>query len=94
MTARFLLVSFNFEGREPPYAKIQESLNNAIDWVRYAPNCYLLYTTTDVPSWYSRLKEIVHADDSIFVVEINLTNRQGWLPKMVWEWIAKDRSGS
>jgi hypothetical protein len=92
MTALYLHLSFNFEGRDSPYAPLQEQLNNALDWVRYAPNCYILYTTTDAQTWYSRLKAIVHADDSILIVEINLTNRQGWLPKYVWDWINKDRS--
>jgi hypothetical protein len=93
MTAKFLHVGFSFRGGRPaPTDNIQTVLNKALDWVRYAPNCYILYTTTDVETWYIRLRKVIHENDHIFVVELNIENRQGWLPKSVWEWIRKDRS--
>ena len=92
MTARFLHVTFNFKGRSSPTESIESTLDKALDWIRYAPNCYILYTTTDLPTWYSRLRKALREDDNIFVVELNIENRQGWLPKSVWEWIRKERS--
>jgi hypothetical protein len=92
MTAKFLHLSFNFEGRPPRTKAIETELDKALDWIQYAPNCYLLYTLRDAQIWYSRLKKKVREDDSIFVVELNMENRQGWLPTEVWEWIQKDRS--
>jgi hypothetical protein len=92
MTAQFLHVGFAFEdGRSAPTKEIQSVLNKARDWVRYAPNNYILYTTSDVEVWYNRLKKVIHEDDSVFIVEINIENRQGWIPGKVWDWIKKDR---
>ncbi|MGY4469334.1 hypothetical protein ACVWWK_005043 [Bradyrhizobium sp. LB9.1b] len=89
---KYLHVSFNFEGREPPTAQIKGVLNKAVDWVNYAPNCWMIYTsTTSAATWYARLRKVVDNDDSIFVCELNLDNRQGWLPQNVWDWIHKDR---
>jgi hypothetical protein len=93
MTAKFLHVGFSFRGgRSVPTDSIQTVLNKALDWVRYAPNCYILYTTTDVETWYVLLRKVIHEKDHIFIVELNIENREGWLPKSVWEWIRKDRS--
>jgi hypothetical protein len=92
MTAKFLHVSFNFKERSSPAGSIEKVLDKAMDWVRYAPNCYILYTRTDVQTWYARLRKLLHEKDNIFVVELNIENRQGWLPKYVWEWIKKDRT--
>jgi hypothetical protein len=88
---KFLLVTFNFKDRAPPTEELTEVFNKAVDWVTYAPNCWLLWTTTDEKTWYQRLKRVIHEKDNIFVVEINLKNRAGWLPKSVWEWINKER---
>jgi hypothetical protein len=92
MSAKFLHISFNFEGRAAPYGAIEKTINTATDWVRYTPNCYILYTTASVQKWYERLRKNLHEDDSIFIVEIVISNRQGWMPKYVWTWINKDRN--
>lgn len=84
-------VGFNFEDRAAPSKGIQKVLDKALDWVRYAPNCYIVYTSSDVEHWYARLREVIDEADNIFVVELNIENRQGWLPKSVWEWIKKSR---
>lgn len=93
MTAKYLHLGFTFRGgRSAPTQRIQEVLNKARDWVRYAPNCYILYTTADVQTWYGRLRDVIHERDHILVVELNIENRQGWLPKSIWDWIRRDRS--
>ena len=51
------------------------------------PNCYLIYTEYDIDSIYRQIKAILDSDDHIFICEIDLSNRQGWLPKSVWKWI-------
>ena len=73
--------------------RIQGELDKATDWIRYAPNCWILYTTRGANSWYKRLVEIPGMEDhTFFVCELNILNRGGWLPKSVWEWIQKERS--
>lgn len=92
MNRRFFHVSFNFEGEKPPVDELKEAFDKALDWVGYAPNCYLIYTVKDETTWYRRLKKIAPKDASIFVIEVNMENKDGWLPKSVWAWINKDRS--
>lgn len=71
---------------------IQNVLNRAKDWIRYAPNCWILYTSSDASTWYKRLSKISGIKKhTFFICELNITNRGGWLPKGVWDWIKQDR---
>ena len=89
--SRYLLVTFNFEGKIPPASKLEERFDKALDWVRYAPNCYMLYTTSTIDTWYERVRKVVDPNDSIFIVEFERENRAGYLPKLVWDWLNKER---
>jgi hypothetical protein len=72
--------------------KLEEAVfDKALDWVRYAPNCWILWTSRDPDDWFIMLRHNIQRMQSFFVVEINLENRRGWLPKWIWEWINKKR---
>ncbi len=88
--SKFLSLTFNFEGKDPPLPAIEESLNKARDWLKYAPNCWLLYTSNTEKIWADRMRLIVGEKASIFVVEINIRSKFGYMPKFVWEWIEKN----
>ena len=90
---KYMLVTFNFKEREAP-ASLEQTLDNALDWVCYAPNCYILWTTSTEQQWHKRFKKILHEKDNFFVVEINIGSRSGWLPRSVWNWINEDRTKS
>jgi hypothetical protein len=49
--AYFLHVGFRFRV-EPNRAELEERLDNALSWYRYAPNCYVVYTTNSAEVWY------------------------------------------
>jgi hypothetical protein len=63
--------------------------DNAIDWLRYAPGCWIVLTNTDPDGWFARLKPHLKDRDAFFICEITLTNRRGMLTKKIWEWIHK-----
>jgi hypothetical protein len=88
----FLHVGINFKGGPQKTEELKPLFDTALDWIRYAPNCWILWTTSDPETWYKYLKRELHEKDTFFICEINIKNRQGWLPKMVWEWIRQDRT--
>jgi hypothetical protein len=88
---KFLHVGFNFaDGNK--IAELTPVFDKALDWVRYAPNCWMLWTTSSPEKWYQRLKPHLGSGEHVFIVELQMSNRQGWLPKKVWDWINKVRS--
>lgn len=73
-------------------ALIEKELNKAADWLRYVPNCWLIYTVQPAKVWYDRLSEIPGMKDgNLFICEVNLKNRAGWIKSSVWDRIRKGR---
>ncbi len=88
---KFLHIAINFKGGPTKTDELEPTFDKGLDWVRYAPNCWIVWTTSPPEKWYARLKSALHEDDTFLISEINLENRSGWLPKTVWNWINKER---
>ena len=90
---RFINVVFEFKD-EPDYESIQATLDKAVDWVRYAPNCWLVWTSTSPQKWYARLKPHINDGDHLFICELNIDMRSGWMPKSFWDFIKSHQPSS
>lgn len=87
--AQYLQIIFEFEG--PPKTKeIQALFDKAIDWVRIAPNVWILWTTTSQGDWYKRIKPLLGENEHVYIFGINNNVRHGWAPKWIWEWLDSD----
>jgi hypothetical protein len=90
---KFLHVGFVDQTVDPK--TLEQTFSLGLDWLRYAPNCWLVYTTGSPEKWYQRIKKALpEPKDShqFLICEVNLGERQGWLMPWIWEWIQKDRS--
>jgi hypothetical protein len=66
--------------------------SEAIDWVRYAWNCYILWTPSEceiISRKISRLPGL--GEPGHLVCEFNVSGAFGSLPPWVWEWLGRDR---
>lgn len=88
---RFLHVGFNFQ-RPPLVDELVPTFDQAEDWFRYAPNCWIVWTDEASRVWFDRLRPFLEEGENLLVCELDITNRQGWLPRAGWEWIKKDRT--
>jgi len=92
--ARFLHVGFNWSGT-PKTKELESLFNTALDWMRYAPNCWILWTTNNPETWAGYIKHHLGAKDEVIIAEINLAkagdNYYGWEDKWIWDWIQKQR---
>lgn len=90
---RLLHLGVNFRKKSPTSGEIdeiQEVLNKARDWYRYAPNCWLIYTSQPPAVWKNRLREVpCMAEVLMLIAPIDLSERSGWLTKDTWDWIKK-----
>lgn len=91
--SQFLHIAFNWRSTLPTPTKTWEEkvFANALDWMRYAPNCWIVYTSSDTNKWMERIKPYLKNEDYVFISKIELANKQGWLPKWCWEWLDKKR---
>ena len=87
---QFLSVTFKWSGASK-VDELSPVFDKAIDWLRYAPNCWILWTSSSPQKWLERIKPHLGDGDHVFIVSVNIKERAGWLPKSTWEWLDKPR---
>ena len=83
---KFLHVGINFGERRTGLDQLQAQFGR-VSWARYAPNCWIVRTDETPQELATKLRTTMNTDDSIFVCEIDMRSKFGWLPKNVWDWI-------
>jgi hypothetical protein len=96
MAEEYRFIHVGFTWKNPPKAEeLEPVFNKARDWMRYAPNCWILYTKIDPDAWYVRIKPHLGDGDHVLIAEINLsavnTSYTGYESKWIWDWIRKQR---
>ena len=83
----FLHIGITFADR-PQIEELEPVFNKAIDWLRYAANCWIVKTRKPPRVWLKRLRSQLATGDHVLIVQINPSQRSGLLPKWAWEWLA------
>ena len=89
---RFLHISFTFNEGLPKVQELEPLFNTlAPDWVRYAFNCWIVWTPRPATDFLYALKPAIGNSDSILIVRLDLTDRSGWEPMWIWDWMDRKR---
>ena len=72
--------------------KLRARLDRAVDWIELTPTSWLLWTSTTSNGWLKRIRLSDIKFDSIFISEINPSDRAGLMPDQVWNFIRKRHS--
>jgi hypothetical protein len=88
MTPYFILVTIAM----PDWNKIDvdafvKVLEKGQDYIGVAGMAWIIKTTSPVDVWFRRFEPLLPDDSQIFIVKIDLSERQGLLPKAAWDWI-------
>lgn len=75
-------------------SEVERKMNISLDWIRYDTNCYVVYTTSNVNRLTARFKPLVEPNGRLFICELDISNRNGWMSKSFWDWIKKDRNNN
>lgn len=67
--------------------QVEEKMNLAVDWFRYTPNLWVLYTTLNEDNWQERLRPLVDPDGNMFICRLDIRRHNGWMSKRFWDWI-------
>jgi hypothetical protein len=67
--------------------KFTATLNQALDWIRFKPSGWLLWTNGSSEKWYARMKKFTKPGNRLFICEINVADRSGYMPKSFWDFI-------
>lgn len=87
-----VLINFHGSGR-PLSDEIERVLSATVpDWLRFAPGQYLVATALPAETIYSTIRPLLHANDLILVIEVNIQNRIGWGQQIAVDWIVNHSS--
>jgi hypothetical protein len=93
---RFLIVTF--VDIEISLEAIKPLLDTALDWLRIAPNSWILWTSSDPSVWMQYFRSYLGENGGVLIAELNLSqvsvNYTGFLTKSMWTWIDKHRTTS
>lgn len=71
--------------------RVDEFMNKSLDWYRINRMTWIHYSNSTPEQLYARLSPLVKESGSIFICELNVKNRQGWMKKSFWDWLKKER---
>lgn len=93
MTPRYVHVALNYM-QAVDWQAVQQAIDlEAIDWMRYAPNCYVLWTESELATIAGRLLTVPGMQANyFFICKIDIHDGFGWLPQWVWNWLRQNRT--
>jgi len=77
---------------------VKEKMDLAVDWYKYSDNNWVVKTSSDIQTWFSRLKNFVEVveddkgnlmDGTLVILKIDPQVRHGWVSKGFWTWLDK-----
>jgi hypothetical protein len=63
------------------------NLSSVTNWAHYLRSSYVLIANNSVHALQYEITKIM-PNKQFLLIEVNLKNLQGWLPKEAWEWFA------
>ena len=70
--------------------EVEQTMNKALDWFRYTPSVWYLFSSSTIDVWYERLRPLVEPDGALFICELNMDRRNGRMISAFWDWIKKN----
>lgn len=90
---RFIHISFTFNEGFPKVQELEPLFNGlAPDWIRYSQNCWIVWTARPASDFFYAIKPLIGATDSFLITKLDLSERNGWQPQWVWDWMDKKRT--
>lgn len=91
MAKQFLIITFRFADGTSKIKELKPIFNMALDWFRYAPTCWVVWTSSSAERWYERLRPHISDEDTMFIGKLDDSETQGWVSKSLWDWFQKER---
>lgn len=72
-------------------AQVEKQLDPALDWLKYADGCYLVFSSRDIDTLNARLKPLADNGGNLLILDIDPYQYKGWMPKNVWPWLKEKK---
>lgn len=87
------IVNYDLKSPGQDYTPLYSAIKACGDWYHIMDSAWLVATdnlfANDI---VTNIKQYIDNNDWLYVVLIDPSEEQGWLPKQVWDWIEKYRN--
>jgi predicted NAD/FAD-binding protein len=66
---------------------LKSAIKSARSWFNYFENSWIIVSKNNLTYWNSKLSKLMKQDDYLLILEINIENYNGWMPKDAWDWL-------
>lgn len=84
------LITYDLKKVGQNYSELYNAIKSLGDWQHPMESVWLVAVDSQfvfANDLYDKVKETIDENDSLFVVDITSQDRQGWMPKSLWEWL-------
>ena len=92
----YYAITYDISDSEEDHTAFFDRLKTLGRWMHYIDDTWILYTTVYLTAneIFEELEPLIDKEeDYILVIEIDPSNKQGWLPQDAWEWFKKQDQG-
>ena len=83
------LINYKVSGSD---ATLKETIKSAKSWFNYFQGSWIIISTNSLAVWQEKLSaHINHGEDHLLIIELQLKNYNGWMPKNAWDWLKKQK---
>lgn len=92
--AKFYVISYDLKQQGQDYASLYEAIKSYEEWKHPLESTWLIYTESSADEISERLRREGRMDsgDFLFVCRLDTADKQGWMPKSVWDWFRQHNS--
>lgn len=83
------IINYKVKGSD---VALKESIKTAKSWFNYFDGCWIIISVKTLQNWQDKLS--AHIDkgvDHLLIIEVNLKDYNGWMPKNAWDWLKKQK---
>lgn len=81
------IISYDLKNPGQDYTSLYEAIKSCGDWQHPLESMWFLSTNSSADNIYNIIKPCLDNNDLLFISELNVKNRQGWMAKSCWDWI-------
>lgn len=85
------IISYDLRTPGRNYTPLYDAIKAYGDWQHPMESFWTISTDDDANVIFNKLSPNIDNNDSLFIIQMDLKDMQGWLPKSFWEWINKSK---
>lgn len=88
---RMYLISYELKSEIKDYSELYASIKSLGDWQHPIDSIWFVKTDLKADAIYKYLRVHTNDGDNLLVTRVNVSDIQGWLPRVFWDWINKNQ---